>query len=100
MRKLEDDFILAHKRQLLEVRERLDQLRWVEGKQAEYHAILADPAKADQHVEVTRKLAVAKSTIEACNEMIALITTILGLEEDKLELQKQLAEIDDTFLEE
>ncbi|MDD1532702.1 MULTISPECIES: hypothetical protein [unclassified Bradyrhizobium] len=99
MQKLEDAYVLAHKRELLELRKRLDQLRWVEGRIAEYKSTLSNSCREDEHDLARKKLSIAQSTLKDLNEWIGLSMHILGLEEEKFKLQQQLAEIDPALLE-
>ncbi|MFQ3454121.1 hypothetical protein PMN64_12500 [Bradyrhizobium sp. UFLA01-814] len=83
------------KRELLKLRDRLNQLRKYEQEASELESILSDPECREDHSAAKERLAALKRAIETKKELIAVQFEILNLTGDKLELEKRLAALDD-----
>jgi len=87
---LETQLAHARARTMLRVRKRLDRRKKLKDEIAEFRAILADPARADQHDYTARCLAKASLLDKKLAVLIEKHLEHLDLQEESLKLQFEL----------
>lgn len=92
---LDAQFELTRKRDLLELRGYLDRRRRWEDEISSMEETLADPAYAIDHDAARHRLESATRLLEICNQLIAVQLAKLGIRDEKLELERQLAALED-----
>ncbi|MBH5373449.1 hypothetical protein [Bradyrhizobium glycinis] len=86
---------LTRRRDLLELRGYLDRRRRWEDEISSMKETLADPAYAIDHKAAKHRLEAATRLLDICNQLIAVQLEKLGIRDEKLELERQLAALEE-----
>jgi hypothetical protein len=87
-------FTLTRNRDLLALRKHLDQKREWEQEISRLESILVDQTKAARHERVHRLMSLAQKALAVHSELVELDMELLGLRDNKEELERQLAELE------
>jgi len=85
----------TRKRDLLKLREYLDNRQRWEDEISAMEETLADPEYAIDHEAARHRLAAATKLLAICNELIAVQLEVLNIRDDKAEYEWQLAALED-----
>ncbi|MDH2406081.1 hypothetical protein QCM77_40320 [Bradyrhizobium sp. SSUT18] len=94
MQDVEGRVEFTRKQELLRLRDHLDKLREIEKEVSDMEQVLADPDFAEHHHHAERRLTLAQRAHETFRQLVAIDIDILGLQDDKQELERQLAALD------
>lgn len=95
MQDVEDKFLFSRKRNLLRLRDHLDKLREIEAEASNMEEVLKDPEFAEHHHHALRRLSLAQRALETFKQLVAVDMELLDLHDRKLDLEKELAALDD-----
>jgi ABC-type phosphate transport system auxiliary subunit len=87
---LKSQLDLNHKRELLQLRQSLDRLKWFEDEAADMEAILDDPDRGGHHEAAKKRLEAIQSVVGTYKELVEVTIELIGLTGDRAELQRQL----------
>ncbi|WP_445490606.1 hypothetical protein [Rhodopseudomonas sp. RCAM05734] len=85
----------TRKLDLLELRKYLDRRREWEDEISSMQETLRDPAYAVDHKAAKRRLELATESLEICNQLISAQLETLGIRDERQELERQLAALED-----
>jgi hypothetical protein len=80
---------------LLELRKQLDARKYWQGEIKKHQSVLADPGRSGQHKTANELKAMAERALALTEEQISTVMALLNVEDDKDEIERQLAALDD-----
>lgn len=92
---VKDRFQYTRKQELLRLRDHLDKLREIEKEASDMQQVLEDPDLSEHHHHAQRRLILANRALETFRQLVAVDIEVLGLQDDRQELERQLAALDD-----